>query len=127
MASGEDTPPGAPDLDQIVSTLGETLLDGPQMDLRGCDGRIAERRIDALLGGPLAGPKLRLLIRLDEPDGQGGQSLFQPLGRFLLDQQRRGRITGLRPVRLPGIIGFYIELPGTPETWRVGRQPSGPG
>ena len=53
-----------------------------------------------------------MLIRLELASASGSETLFQPVGRYLLEAMRRGLVTRCRPVSRRGVGGFYVELAG---------------
>jgi hypothetical protein len=54
-------------------------------------------------------------IRLDPPPEGGGETLFQPAGRLLLDAKRRGLIERLQTLPAQDGLGFYVALSGRTE------------
>ena len=51
-----------------------------------------------------------VIVRLDPARAGGGETLFQPVGRQLLDLMKQGCVSRCRP--LPSADGFFVELPG---------------
>ncbi|MDJ0943820.1 MAG: hypothetical protein QNJ30_10160 [Kiloniellales bacterium] len=51
-----------------------------------------------------------VIVRLDPARAGGGETLFQPVGRQLLDLMKKGCISRCRP--LPSADGFFVEMPG---------------
>ena len=56
------------------------------------------------------------LIYLDPVTATRGETLFPPLGRQLLDASKRGLIGRIYPLTEANRGGFYVELPGHPQT-----------
>lgn len=69
-----------------------------------------------LLGATLEGrhfPQARTVaVRLAAPIPGGGQTLFQPVGRRLLDARRLGQIASLETLPAQDGLGFFIALAG---------------
>ena len=51
-------------------------------------------------------------VRLDPPPEGGGETLFQPVGRLLLEAKRRGWIERLQTLPAADGLGFYLTLSG---------------
>jgi hypothetical protein len=84
------------------------------LDLRGAARAKAEASIkDMLERSRFAEPKT-VAIRLDPPPQGGGETLFQPIGRLLLDAKRRGWIERLQTLPAHDGLGFYVALAGKP-------------
>lgn len=79
-----------------------------ELDLRGLAREEALARVAELLDqrGPSAPRSYRLLF--DPARGDGSETLFQPLGRLLLQARRDGRLKSCLP--LPDGAGYYIAL-----------------
>jgi len=60
-----------------------------------------------------APPGQCLLLRFPPAAGDGRETLFQPLGRFLLEARRAGRIARCLPVA--DGTGYVIALPASAE------------
>ena len=83
-----------------------------EIDLRGCSLGPALARLTRALDGKL-GSARRFAVRIDPPRGDGTRTLFQPIGRFLLEARRDGRVARCLP--LADSVGFYLELPAQPQ------------
>ena len=82
------------------------------LDLRGAARVKAEASIkDMLERSRFAQPKT-VAIRLDPPPEGGGETLFQPIGRLLLDAKRRGWVERLQTLPAHDGLGFYAALAG---------------
>jgi hypothetical protein len=66
------------------------------------------------LGVTDAAPK-SVAVRLDPPAEGGGETLFQPVGKALLDAKKRGWIDRLQTLPAQDGLGFYVVLAGKPE------------
>ena len=85
------------------------------LDLRGTGAAQAEASIrDMLERSRFAAPK-SVAILLEPPPEGGGETLFQPVGRQLLDAKRRGWIDWLQTLPAGDGLGFYVVLSGRPE------------
>jgi len=84
------------------------------LDLRGIARAKAEASLkDMLERSRFAQPKT-VAIRLDPPGEGGGETLFQPVGRLLLDAKKRGWIERLQTLPAHDGLGFYVALAGKP-------------
>lgn len=79
-----------------------------ELDLRGITSQIALARVATLLDHtPGEGPR-SYVLRFDAARGDGVETLFQPLGRLLLQARRDGRLQSCLP--LPDGAGYFIRL-----------------
>lgn len=82
------------------------------LDLRGAGRAQAEASVkDMLERSRFAAPKT-VALRLDSPPEGGGETLFQPVGRLLLEAKRRGWIERLQTLPMDDGLGFFIALAG---------------
>jgi hypothetical protein len=82
------------------------------LDLRQASAAQAQARIrDALAG---AAPGRALAVRLAPPPEGGGETLFQPVGRQLLEARKAGLIERLETLPAEDGLGFFIGLAGRP-------------
>jgi hypothetical protein len=88
-------------------TLGPNDLDGT-LELGGLDEAEAIERLQRLLRSAQDKQGHRFAVRFDAPAGDGVETLFLPIGRFLLDLRRHGRIR--RCLLLSDGHGYYFEL-----------------
>jgi len=86
-----------------------------ELDLRGLDLPHAEESIRQMLERNRFTEPRSVRIRLEPPPPGGGATLFQPIGRLLLDARRQGSLTGLTPLPPDEGIGYRIETAGRPE------------
>lgn len=54
-------------------------------------------------------------IRFDPAGPSSGETLFQPVGRLLVDAMKRGLISRCSPLAPKDGAGFVVELPGRGE------------
>jgi hypothetical protein len=82
------------------------------LDLRGADRARAEASIADLLERSRSMPRRSVALRLDPPPEGGGETLFQPVGRQLLEARKRGLITRLNPLSGDDVLGYFAVLAG---------------
>lgn len=85
-----------------------------ELDLRGLDLPHARASVARMLERSRFRPPRSVAVRIDAPAADGGETLFQPIGRMLVEALRAGRLTRCRPLPEPG-TGFWIRLAGNPE------------
>ena len=102
------------DLNKLRGSLG--LADAEAvLDLRGAPRVRAEASIRDMLERSRFAAAKTVAIRLDPPPEGGGETLFQPVGRLLLEARKRGRIERLHPLPAHDGLGFYVVLSGRRE------------
>ncbi len=80
------------------------------LDLSQASAAQAHARIrDALAG---AAPGRALAVRLAPPPEGGGETLFQPVGRQLLEARKAGLVDRLQTLPAGDGLGFYVVLAG---------------
>ena len=84
------------------------------LDLRGVARSKAEASIKDMLERSRFAQSKTVAIRLDPPPEGGGETLFQPVGRLLLNAKRRGWIERLQTLPAHDGLGFYVALAGKP-------------
>ena len=84
------------------------------LDLRGASPERAEASVKDMLERSRFGAGKTVAVRLDAPPPGGGETLFQPVGRLLLDAKRRGWIERLQTLPSQDGLGFYVGLAGRP-------------
>ncbi|GEP06271.1 hypothetical protein [Methylobacterium oxalidis] len=84
------------------------------LDLRGTNRPTAEASLKDMLERSRFGKGKTVAIRLDPPPEGGGETLFQPAGRLLLDAKKRGLIDRLQTLPAQDGLGFYVALTGKP-------------
>lgn len=82
-----------------------------ELDLTGLDLAHAGASIQRMLERSRFRPPRTVAVRLDPPPAGGGETLFGPVGRMLVDAMRGGRLTRCRPLSEPG-TGFWVALAG---------------
>ena len=82
------------------------------LDLRGASPAQAEASVKDMLERSRFEAGKTVAVRLDPPPEGGGETLFQPVGRLLLDAKRRGWIERLRTLPAADGLGFYLALAG---------------
>jgi len=82
------------DADRVLAALGEHGFD-LALDLCGLSDEEARDKLEQVLGEPQRG--LRVAVKLDPPAGNGAESLFQPVGRRLLEAMRARIVQDCRP------------------------------
>ena len=82
------------------------------IDLDEPDETAALAQVERLLAE--APPGQCLLLRFSPATGDGRETLFQPLGRFLLEARRAGRIARCLPAA--DGAGYVIALPASSES-----------
>ncbi len=85
------------------------------LDLRGAPWVQAEASLNDMLQRSRFTKNKTVAIRLDAPPEGGGETLFQPVGRLLLDAKRRGWIERLQTLPAEDGLGFYVALAGKPQ------------
>jgi DNA-nicking Smr family endonuclease len=86
-----------------------------ELDLRGLDLAHARASIERMLERSRFRPPRTVVIRIDKASATSGVTLFQPIGRQLVDAMKAGLVLRCRP--LPdGNAGFWTELSGNPRT-----------
>jgi hypothetical protein len=88
------------------------------LDLRGANRPTAEASLTDMLERSRFAKGKTVAIRLDAPPEGGGETLFQPIGRQLLDAKRRGWIERLQTLPAGDGLGFYVALAGKPDRER---------
>lgn len=100
--------------DKLRGSLGVADADAV-LDLRGSHAAQAEASLREMLERSRFAKPKAVAVRLDPPPEGGGETLFQPIGRLLLDARKRGLVERLNT--LPGHdgLGFYVGLAGRRE------------
>lgn len=96
---------------KLRGSLGMTDADSV-LDLRGAPWPRAEASLNDMLQRSRFGKAKTVAIQLDPPPEGGGETLFQPVGRLLLDAKRRGWIDRLQTLPAGDGLGFYVALAG---------------
>jgi hypothetical protein len=85
------------------------------LDLRGVSREQAAAAIQDMLERSRFAHGKSVAIRLDSPPEGGGETLFQPVGKALLEAKKRGWIDRLQTLPAQDGLGFYVVLAGKPE------------
>ncbi|AWB22854.1 hypothetical protein DA075_19700 [Methylobacterium currus] len=85
------------------------------LDLRGAPRPQAEASLADMLERSRFAKGKTVAVRLDGPTPGGGETLFQPVGRQLLDAKRRGWVERLQTLPAQDGLGFYVALAGRPD------------
>ncbi len=80
-----------------------------EFDLGSLGAEAALHRLDAFLEQAAHAEARRYAIRFAPARGDGRQTLFQPIGRHLLQARKQGHIARCLP--LSDGSGYYVELP----------------
>jgi len=98
------------DPEQALHLLGKTPDAEAELDLRGLARDAALAKLRLLVDERAApGPK-RYAVRIDPPVPGKGETLFLPVGRYLLDAKRAGRIFAFAPLSEPPGGGYFVDL-----------------
>ncbi len=84
------------------------------LDLRGASREQAAASIQDMLERSRFAQAKAIAIRLDPPPEGGGETLFQPVGKALLEAKKRGWIDRLQTLPAQDGLGFYVVLAGKP-------------
>ena len=100
--------------DKLRGSLG--IVDAQAvLDLSSASREQALRSIQDLLERSRFAQSRTVAIRLAPPPEGGGETLFQPVGKALLDAKKRGWIDRLQTLPAQDGLGFYVVLAGKPE------------
>ncbi len=86
-----------------------------ELDLRGLDRPHAEESVRRMLERNRFTEARSIRIQLQPPPDGGGETLFQPIGRLLLEARRQGLLSQLSPLPLETGVGYRIQTIGKPE------------
>ena len=85
------------------------------LDLRGATREQAAASIQDMLERSRFAAMKTVAVLLNPPPEGGGETLFQPIGRALLEAKKRGWVDRLQTLPAQDGIGFYLALAGKPE------------
>lgn len=94
--------------DYLLSLAAQVGQVDGALDLREMDEARARRALVEAIEAPR--PQAQRMAVLLSPPRPGEESLFQPIGHFLLEAKQRGRILSLTPLPAQDTIGFIIQL-----------------
>ena len=84
-----------------------------ELDLCGLDLAHAKASVERMLERSRFRLPRSVVIRIDAATATSGETLFQPIGRLLVDALKTSLVLRCRP--LPeGSAGFWVELAGNP-------------
>ncbi|MBI3505846.1 MAG: hypothetical protein HY059_13475 [Proteobacteria bacterium] len=101
------------DPEQARHLLGELPDAEAELDLRGLARPDALDRLRRLVEEKVAPGPRRYAVRIDPPVPGAGETLFQPVGRLLLEARRQGRIERFAPLSEPPGGGYFVDLGST--------------
>lgn len=96
-----------------------------ELDLRGLDRAHAEASVERMLERSRFRPPRSVVVRIDAAGPTSGETLFQPVGRVLLDALRAGVVSRCSPLPEGG-TGFWIRLTGNPDAREEEEDDDGP-
>ncbi|MDF2811062.1 MAG: hypothetical protein K0S56_2093 [Microvirga sp.] len=99
--------------DKLRGALGVADADAV-LDLRETSREGAAAAIQDMLERSRLGDAKTVAIRLSPPPQGGGETLFQPIGKALLEAKKRGWIERLQTLPAQDGLGFYVALSGKP-------------
>lgn len=82
------------------------------LDLCGLDLAHATASIQRMLERSRFRASRSVIVRIDPAGPDTGETLFQPVGRLLLDQRRKGVLAKLSPLPLHAGCGYYVVTHG---------------
>ena len=100
--------------DKLRGSLGVTDAEAV-LDLRDASREQAAASIQDMLERSRFAQAKAIAIRLAPPPEGGGETLFQPVGKALLEAKKRGWIERLQTLPSHDGLGFYVVLAGKPE------------
>lgn len=100
--------------DKLRGSLGRADADAV-LDLRGVSREKAEASLTDMLQRSRFAARKSVAVLIDPATPTSGETLFQPVGRLLLDARKRGWIERLHPLPMRDGAGFYVALAGKPE------------
>lgn len=104
------------DPERLLRRLAEAGSDADyELDLRGLDRAHAEESVRRMLERNRFTEPRSIRIRLQPPPEGGGETLFQPIGRLLLQARRNGLLSRLSPLPPEKGVGYRVETTGRPE------------
>lgn len=83
-----------------------------ELDLRGLDLAHARESVSRMLERTRFRAPRSIIVRLDAAGPETGETLFQPIGRQLLEARRKGILEKLSPLPAHAGSGFYLKTKG---------------
>lgn len=108
---------------ELKPLFGESREAEYELDLRGLDLPHSAASVERMLERSRFRSPRSVRVLIDAPDGEGGGSHFQPIGRLLLDARKDGILTAMTTLPPEDELGFRIVTTGKPES----DDGSGPG
>jgi hypothetical protein len=87
-----------------------------ELDLRGLDGPHGRDSVRLMLERSRFRAPRSVVVRLDPPPEGGGETLFQPIGRMLLEARRTGVLDRFSTLPSDTGLGFHLVTSGRDET-----------
>jgi hypothetical protein len=84
------------------------------LDLRGASREQAAASLQDMLERSRFAAAKSVAIRVEGPPEGGGETLFQPIGKALLEARKRGWIDRLQTLPAHDGLGFFVVLAGKP-------------
>lgn len=100
--------------DKLLGSLGIADAEAV-LDLREANAAQAEASLRDLFERSRFGPRRTVAVRLAPPPEGGGETLFQPVGRQLLEARKRGLVERLQPLPAHDGLGYFVALAGRVE------------
>jgi hypothetical protein len=85
------------------------------IDLRGVSRQRALTSIKEMLERSRFAEGKSVAVLIDPASPTSGETLFQPVGRLLLEARRKGWVERLTPLPARDGAGFYVALAGRPD------------
>lgn len=86
-----------------------------ELDLRTLDMPHSIASVERMLERNRFRTPRSVRILIDAPDGEGGTSHFQPIGRLLLEARKEGILTQMSTLPPDDVLGFRIVTNGKPD------------
>lgn len=85
------------------------------IDLRGVSRQRALASVKEMLERSRFAAGKSVAVLIDPASPTSGETLFQPIGRLLLEARRKGWVERLTPLPARDGAGFYVALSGRPD------------
>ena len=86
-----------------------------ELDLRGLDLLHARASVERMVERSRFSESKAVVIRLDPATAESGETLFLPIGRYLLELLRQGLVRRINPISPAEGAGFHVVLSGRQE------------
>ena len=84
-----------------------------ELDLCGIDKLHGEASVERMLERSRFRPPRSVVVRIDKASPTSGATLFQPIGRLLVEAMKAGIVQRCHPLSDAG-AGFWVSLTGNP-------------